>query len=86
MRDDILISVKALIHQPPEYNPPVLPTQAPAPLPDPAMNSGGNSNAEILIFIQQLQQQMTTLGNFPPPNPSGPPQNRVRHKRANVSK
>ena len=50
------------------------------------MNDFGDSNAETLKFIKQLQQQMTTIGNLPPSNPSRPRKNRVIHKRANVSK
>ena len=75
--------MKYLIHQPPEYTPTAPVT---SPVPDPAMNAVGNSNYEMLILIQKIQQQMTALVNIPPPNSYYPPQNRVRNKHSNVSK
>ena len=52
MRDDVFISVNALIIQSPSYTSIVLP--APAPVTDPDMNSVGNINCEIIKLIQQL--------------------------------
>ena len=62
-----------LIIQPTADNTPVLPEPAQESVPDTATNDDGNSNSEMIKLIQQLQQQMTMLGNNPPPNPYDTP-------------
>ena len=64
----------------------MLPLSETEPVPYPDMNYVGKSNAEMIILIQRLQKQITTLVNHPPPNPSDPLKKRVRHQRAKVIK